>query len=146
MKTKVFIIIDSLGPGGAQRQIVEYLKLADHTRFEIAIINMDKNYDTLANQIDQSKCRIIGITHSGFINLLTLIKLTRLFKKEKPDIVHTYLFTADCYGRLSAKLAGVPACGCTLAYSAPKSFLALSIAIVSTSSTYSQPLYQRDLG
>lgn len=31
-----------------------------------------------------------------------------LFKKEKPQIVHTQLFAADLWGRLSAKLAGVP--------------------------------------
>ena len=39
----------------------------------------------------------------------------------------------------TAKLACAPECGCTFAYSQPKSFFALSIASVSTTSTYSQP-------
>ena len=39
----------------------------------------------------------------------------------------------------TAKLACAPECGCTFAYSQPKSFFALSIASVSTISTYSHP-------
>ena len=42
--------------------------------------------------------------------------------------------------------APLPECGCTLACSAPKSFLARSIASCSTTSTFSQPPYQRFFG
>ncbi|MFT5387865.1 MAG: glycosyltransferase involved in cell wall biosynthesis, partial [Candidatus Omnitrophota bacterium] len=37
----------------------------------------------------------------------TLKQLVSLFKIIRPDIVHTYLFTSDLYGRIAAKLAGV---------------------------------------
>ena len=40
---------------------------------------------------------------------------------------------------VSPGLTSAPECGCTFAYSQPKSFFALSIASVSTTSTYSQP-------
>ncbi|MFH1245697.1 MAG: glycosyltransferase [Candidatus Omnitrophota bacterium] len=108
MKTKVVIVIDSLGPGGAQRQVAEYLKFADRGRFDIKVVNLDKHYDTLAGEIKSRGYEVIGIEHRGFLNLWTILRLVRLFKTEKPDIVYTYLFTADCYGRLAAKLAGVP--------------------------------------
>lgn len=104
---KIFLIIDNLGLGGAQRQIVEYLKFADRDAFDIKIVNLDRNYAPLADEITRLGFEIIGIDHRGFFNPKTLNTLIKIFKKEKPDIVHTYLFTADFYGRLAAKLAGV---------------------------------------
>ena len=41
--------------------------------------------------------------------------------------------------KYTAWFACAPECGCTLAYSAPKSFFARSIASCSATSTYSQP-------
>ena len=107
MKTKIIITIDHLGTGGAQTQVLEYLKFADRSRFDITIVHLDSQYDFLGNAIKNLGYEVIGISHRGFFNLNTLSKLIRLFKTIKPDIVHTYLFTADCYGRLAAKLAGV---------------------------------------
>lgn len=104
---KIFMVIDHLGAGGAQRQVIEYLKHADRNKYDITVVNLDNGYASVANEIIELNYRVIGIKHSGFFNLFTLINLTRIFKRENPDIVHTYLFTSDCYGRLAAKLAGV---------------------------------------
>lgn len=107
MKNKIIIVIDHLGSGGTQRQVVEYLKFADRNKFTIKIVNLDKGNEILTEEIEELGYEIIGIEHCGFFNLSTLCRLIQIFKQEKPDIVHTYLFTADCYGRLAAKLAGV---------------------------------------
>ena len=107
MKAKVFIVVDNLAAGGAQRQIIEYLKFANRSKFDIKIVNLDIERVVLEDEIKGLEYEIISIAHQGFFNLKTLMALVRLFKNEKPDIVHTYLFTADCYGRLAAKLSGV---------------------------------------
>lgn len=107
MKTKIFIIIDNLAAGGTQRQIIEYLKCADCEKFIIKIISLDTASNLLAKDVSDLGYEVIEIDHKGFFNLSTIIKLVNLFIKEKPDIVHTYLYTADFYGRLAAKLAGV---------------------------------------
>lgn len=38
-----------------------------------------------------------------------VLRLAAWLRREKACVVHTHLFTADTYGRLAAKLAGVPA-------------------------------------
>jgi len=114
MKIKVFIVIDHLGTGGAQQQVLEYLKFAAHENYEFKVINLDAIYEPLADQVRALGVDVVSIAHKGFFNPATLRILTRLFKQEQPDIVHTYLFTADCYGRLAAKLAGTKVIICSI--------------------------------
>lgn len=112
MKHKVFIVIDHLGEGGTQRQIIEYLKQADKAVFDFMVVNLDAAYNTVGEEIRGLGVSVVQVKHSGFLNFRTLSDLVRLFRKEKPSIVYTYLFTSDCYGRLAAKLAGVPVILC----------------------------------
>ena len=39
-----------------------------------------------------------------------LIELVRLLRQWRPEIVHCSVFTANLWGRLAAKMAGVPVC------------------------------------
>ncbi|TDM15069.1 glycosyltransferase family 1 protein [Macrococcus bovicus] len=45
---------------------------------------------------------------SPLSNLKSIIKLVKLFKKEKPQIVHVHTPVASVLGRIAAKIAGVP--------------------------------------
>lgn len=108
MKIKLFIITDTLAAHGAQRQILEYLKLADRSYFNIKIVNLDRNYNALESEIRKLDYQVITIDQKGFFSFKTLFGLVGLFLREKPQIVLTYLFTADCYGRLAAFITKVP--------------------------------------
>jgi len=105
---KLAIVIDNLNPGGTQRQLLELLKYINRDRFDITVINLEADKNLLESEIRNLGVKIINISHRGFLNIKTLFKVIELFRIEKPKIVLTYLFTADCYGRLAAKLAGVP--------------------------------------
>ena len=107
MKTKVIIVIDHLGLGGAQRQILEYFKNRDRESFEIKVVALDAKNDLLSKKIESIGVSVKFIPQSGFFDFRTLVMLRAFLKLEKPDIVHTYLFTSDLYGRLAARLAGV---------------------------------------
>ena len=102
--TKVFIIIDHLGLGGAQRQVYEYLKYADRSRFEFKVVCLKDEQTDLTLKIKELNIGVLAIAHQGFFSFATLRRLIQLFKTQKPDIVHTYLFTSDFYGRLAAVL------------------------------------------
>ena len=113
MKT-VFIVIDHLGTGGAQQQVLEYLKFADRSRYAFKVISLDADKNYLRSRVEALGVAVIVIPHHGFFNPGTLVRLTRLFCEEKPDIVQTYLFTSDTYGRLAARLAGVKGVICSI--------------------------------
>ncbi len=108
MKIKVIIVIDHLDIGGAQNQVLEYLRHADKSQFDIKIVYLEKQRNALVEVIEKLGYVTIGLAHKGFFNMATIIQLRKLFCAEQPHIVHTYLFTSDCYGRVAARLAKVP--------------------------------------
>ena len=75
MQSKIFIVIDNLGIGGAQRQVLEYIKYSDRERFLIKVVNMDAGYNIIGSEIESLGCEVISIDHKGFFNISTLIRL-----------------------------------------------------------------------
>jgi len=108
MKNKIVIIIDNLHTGGAQRQVIEYLKYRNRDQFDFTVVNLDAELQTLTPEITKLGVNVIQIKHGGFFNIKTIFTLTCLLKKLNPNIIQTYLFTADTYGRICAILAKVP--------------------------------------
>ncbi len=51
--------------------------------------------------------RSLGMGKS-FLDVRILIRLMRQLRREQPDILHCHLVRANLYGRMAAKLAGVP--------------------------------------
>ena len=113
-KKQIAILIDNLDVGGTQRQLIEYLKHANREEFDLHLINLEANRRDLASEIEALDIPIHNINHSGLINIKTIISVTRILKKIEPDIVQTYLFTADTYGRIAATFAGVPKIICSI--------------------------------
>ena len=107
MKKKICIVIDHLGWGGAQRQLVEYLRAADRNQFDFMVVSLEAGNNIVKHEIEELGITVFNIDHMGFINLRTFFLLKKYFREMKPDLVHTYLFTADCYGRLAARMARV---------------------------------------
>lgn len=106
-KIKIIHVITTLGFGGAERLILDFMKKADHERFEYEVVSMVRGGEL------EEDFRRLGIPikifyKKGKLGLGVFLKLKQLFKEEKPDIVHTHLFGADVWAGLAAWLAGVP--------------------------------------
>ena len=50
----------------------------------------------------------LGREIAPWSDLVTLVKLYRLMRRERPHVVHTHLAKAGFVGRIAARLAGVP--------------------------------------
>ena len=107
-KIKLLLIIDHLDPGGAQRQIIELVKRLPRSEFQITVCNLDGTRAELAEEIQEIGITVHSINQSGFLDLKALFSLYKFIKDNSFDIVHTYLFTADTYGRVAAFCARTP--------------------------------------
>jgi len=109
MKTiKIAFVIDDLGLGGAQRQLLELVKRIDRNRFTPLVVGLSEEKIALKKEFEKTGVPIMLIRQRGKFSFSVLFKLCRIFRQFSPTIVHTYLFTADFYGKISAKCSGVP--------------------------------------
>jgi glycosyltransferase involved in cell wall biosynthesis len=112
MKPKVFHVITKLELGGAQKVTLMTLERLPRDRYDVSLIT---NPEGLL--VDWAN-RIPNLTRYWMPSLIrevrplqdlrSLIALWKLFRKERPDVVHTHSSKAGILGRWAAWLAGVP--------------------------------------
>ncbi len=111
---KVLNIISDTNIGGAGRTIINYLKYADRSRFDIAVA-MPKGSE-LAPPVRALGVRVYevdGIADKSF-DPGAIRELKAVIRREKPDIVHTH-------GALSGRIAGRQ-CGAKVIYTRHSAF------------------------
>ena len=105
---RVMHIIDHLDAGGAQSQLLEVARHLSKKRWAVSVISLSTSRIQLVEQFRASGVDVILINQSGKWSWPCFWVLKRCLSQLKPQIVQTWLFTADLYGRLAARLAGVP--------------------------------------
>src|SRR5262245_64789586 len=111
-KPKVLHVITKLELGGAQKVTLMTLERLPRERYNVALVTGPEGLLVdWANRIPELERHWIPsmIRDVNPINdLNTLFQLWRLFRREKPEVVHTHSSKAGILGRWAAKLAGVP--------------------------------------
>jgi glycosyltransferase involved in cell wall biosynthesis len=107
MKKRVLHIVDDLKTGGLERVIALLLSGADRKRFSPEVWALARG-GAIADELRAAgeAVRICGLT--TYHNPLNFIRLIRLLKRHKPDIVHTHGYFGGTFGRIAAFAAGVP--------------------------------------
>ncbi len=98
-------VISSLERGGAQAvlyDLVSHLSSHHHT----IIFFHDGPYRELFQSLSIPVYHLNAV--GGLYNPALLFRLYRLIKKLSPDIIHTVLWAANFWGRIAARMAGVP--------------------------------------
>ena len=115
-KIKIAFVVNSVLPGGAERIILDLCRGLDHSRFEVVVISMkaDEVFGSEASRslrphMEQAGARVIAVSPRLRTRVRDLFALYRIFRKERPDIVHTYLPLAGTFGRIAGRAAGVHA-------------------------------------
>ncbi len=102
----VCMVIATLEPGGAEKQLVLLATHLDRARFEPSVMAITRGgpYQAVLEQ-HGIPCEVIGKGRS--VSPSCLLRMVRVLKRRHPDVVQTWLFTANAYGRAAARLAGV---------------------------------------
>lgn len=106
MKPLVVHIIDRLPPDGAERLLCEVLRYrSDNFDYQVLCLAEGGVFEPVIRAMGVP-VTILGKRRG--IDLRLAWRLWRWLRVHQPHIVHTHLFTADTWGRLVARLAGVP--------------------------------------
>ena len=105
-KIEILYIIGRLAVGGTERQLLELVTRLDTERYNPKVCCLSEGGKLVENLKKNIKSYVIKRKSS--FDISRLYRLYKLIKMEQPHIVHTFLFNANTYGRLAAKLAGVP--------------------------------------
>ena len=106
---KVCHIITKLELGGAQRNTLFTVENLNHDEFDAFLVSGEGG---ILDSEAEKNVRFYSVKSlirqiSPLKDLKALIAVYRIFRLEKPDIVHTHSSKAGIIGRIAAKIAGV---------------------------------------
>jgi len=104
-KIKICYVIGTLEIGGAEKQLLKLIRDINRERFIPVVVAlrggvMREDFEKVAKVIIAGK--------KWKIDPLLLIRIISILKKEKPDILHTFMFTSNTWGRIAGIVARVP--------------------------------------
>ena len=104
---KICYIIGQLSKGGGERQLFELVKGINYDKFDPLVISLSQG-GYWCKEIQKLGIQVVELRRRRHKEVTRLFKLINLLKAIKPDIVHTYLHSANVYGRIAAILNKVP--------------------------------------
>jgi glycosyltransferase involved in cell wall biosynthesis len=104
---RIAFVIATLDRGGSEGQLVSLAARLDRSRFAPVVICLTRG-GPLEGALAHAGVTTIVLHKRRKLDLACLRQLTDLLRLLRPDIVHTWLFTANAYGRWAAWRAGVP--------------------------------------
>ncbi|WP_245908895.1 glycosyltransferase [Mycobacterium neglectum] len=107
-------VIHSLGAGGAEAVLVELARVALGAGLRMVVIGLSdfhtpEGVDNRVVPLLREQGVVVYELHSSRYDPFTALRVARILRAERVDIVHTHLKHADVVGGVAARLAGVPA-------------------------------------
>ena len=99
-------VLLSLQPGGLENGVVNVVNRLNPGKFRSSLCCL-KQAGEFASRVTAPHTEIHELGWRGGNDLMLPIRLARLFRQTKPDIVHTRNAESFLYGYLGAKLAGI---------------------------------------
>jgi glycosyltransferase involved in cell wall biosynthesis len=101
---KVLHVITGLDAGGAELQLAMILRRTRHESDVVTLYNPGPVADKI--RAEGTSVRDIGMMRNT--ELRALMRLRKIIKDGRYDVVHTHLYRAQIYARPAARLAGTP--------------------------------------
>ena len=106
MTIRVLQIIPTLDRGGAEKQLTLLATGLPRDQFDVHVALLTRAGPYLAT-LQQQEIPVFEVNKSWKVDPLAYRRLKRHIQQLRPDIVHTWLFAANSYGRRAAFAAGV---------------------------------------
>ena len=103
-RVRVLLVTEDLDYGGAERQVVELANSLDQDRFDVHVCSLS-DYVPLGSKLRDRDHRLHIIKPRNKFDLSIILRLARLLRALRIDVVHGYLYTADVVCRAAGRLA-----------------------------------------
>jgi glycosyltransferase involved in cell wall biosynthesis len=107
MTLRLALIIPTMDQGGAEKQLCLLAENLPPDAFDIHVFLLTRD-GPLSHRLRQAGIEVTVIGKRFKADPTALLQLRAALRVFQPDIVHTWLFAANSFGRVAAKLAGVP--------------------------------------
>ncbi len=111
MRTKILFIIPTLDRCGAEKQLTLLATNLPRDEFEVKVVVLTRD-GPYSEELRAAGIPVVVIGKKCKLSLGAYFKLKREIKRFKPDIVHTWIFAANAYGRKAAFACRVPVVIC----------------------------------
>lgn len=108
-KIRVLQLIEGFNLGGAEKKLLELVRSMDPMRFKTVVCSLGLG-DRLRSEFDKLRrfgVEVTVIKRAGRMDLSLLLRLLRLIRERRIDVIMTTLFYADVMGPIAGRLAGV---------------------------------------
>lgn len=107
-RRRVLHIISTLGVGGAQLQLAEFVDRTPVEQFDIDILVLGRADGTFSVQRFARTDIRIDYVSAWPVMTASVFEIAARCRRERYDVVHTWLFYANFVGAAAARLAGMP--------------------------------------
>jgi glycosyltransferase involved in cell wall biosynthesis len=104
---KVLQLIPTLDRSGAEKQMVLLAKGLSRERFQVEVAALTR-LGPLEGELSAAGIRVTALGKHFKLDPVALAQLARFLKAGAFDVVQTWLFAANTYGRVASRLAKVP--------------------------------------
>jgi len=107
-KHKICHLVVADGISGAENHLLKLVPSLNREKYEVHLIVMSPHVQVYEDFLRHCQgVKVIFVPLGGKMNPLNLVRLIRLFKRERYDLLHTHNSRADVYGLLAGKMAEV---------------------------------------
>ncbi len=99
-KINILYVITSLGLGGAERLLLSYISMLDQNKYNFFVCSLREKPDDLLTQISNYS-ELTNLKVKNRFNPIVIYSLFKLFRRTKPDIIHTHLFQPRFYATVA---------------------------------------------
>lgn len=107
MKTRIALIIPTMDLGGAEKQLCLLADGLPRDEFETHVLLLTRE-GPRARWLRERNVPVHLIGKRYKLDPTALFRLRRLLQQLRPQLVHTWLFAANSFGRVAARMASVP--------------------------------------
>lgn len=106
-RVRLLILVNSLGPYGAETFILNHVRHADRARFDVRVCQLG-GAETLAPAVRAAGAEVVNLRERRRFDPRAMAALYRLLRRERIDVLQTHVGYASVVGRLVGRAARVP--------------------------------------